>query len=206
MVCWFFPYFSVSTAGCSKDLTPTPDGGGPSFWNSMTIGGASGRKIQLKDVPWMMFDVLALLMVIIGLKYVEWPFCRYQITFQKSTVGPTLPWWFKFDLMIGSSSKNKGTTPWNAVPSDASLSGPDPLVSAEGKLHPKSQGPTSINAPLDPLCLLANMKAMKAWHAKFHRMFEFHIFILIAHKIHMIPHDSVWMVWLAIFIHLHCTW
>ena len=69
-----FPYFSVSAAGCSKDLTPTPDGGGPSFWNSMTIGGASGRKIPLKDVPWMMFDVLGLLMVIIGLKYVEWPF------------------------------------------------------------------------------------------------------------------------------------
>jgi len=37
----------------------------------MTIGGASGRKIPLKDVPWMMFDVLGLLMVIIGLKYVE---------------------------------------------------------------------------------------------------------------------------------------
>lgn len=73
---WYvgFSIFPVSAAGCSKDLTPTPDGGGPSFWNSMTIGGASGRKIPLKDVPWMMFDVLGLLMVIIGLKYVEWPF------------------------------------------------------------------------------------------------------------------------------------
>ena len=36
---------------CSKDLTPTPDGGGPSFWNSMTIGGASlsNDNIQLKS-------------------------------------------------------------------------------------------------------------------------------------------------------------
>lgn len=174
---------------CSKDQTPTPDGGGPSFWNSMTIGGASlsNDNIQPRNVPK-------------GGKELSWVFDGSYILKMWNEFANTnhisLAWLstlhddFPFNLMIRSSSKKREKPclmlhylAWSACLCKREAASKKPKTY---KAHNAIPRPSLPN------------KALKAWHTKFHRIFfRVHIFIFNCPTIsHMIPICSGWVVWL----------